>query len=143
MLLNLLYIPAVLNVTSQQTLLWNLDPPPVHCRLLVLKMFPQSTHCSLLTVSLHDTLTSHCSCVNKSVFPNEQRSQLALGTSLVQQQLMHAANTAIHGLLYPGNLQANSQQLLTPGLSFRHTEQKDAFHHVCFHLRISLDLLSC
>lgn len=92
--LTILYIPAVLNVISQQTSLWNRDPSPVRCCLLVLKLSLQSTHCSLLSVSLHDTLTSYCSCMNKSVFPTERQSRLALGASLVQQQPMYVANTA-------------------------------------------------
>lgn len=57
---------------------------PEHCCLLVLKMLLQNIHCSLLTVSLQDTLTSYCSCMNNSAFPSKHRSRLALGASLVQ-----------------------------------------------------------
>lgn len=91
MLLNAITFPA--DLTPEQ------DPPsPGHCCLLVLNIFVQSSHCPPLTVPLHDTLTSYCSCMNKSVFPNEQGSRLALETRLVQQQLLHVANPATHGL---------------------------------------------
>lgn len=116
---------------------------PLHCCLLASKMFLQSVHCSLPTVSLHDTLTSYCSCMNKSVFPIEQRSRLALGTSLVQQPLLYVTNTAIHGLLYPVSLQVNSLQSLMPQAQFQTHKTEGAFCNVWLHLKISLDLLSC
>lgn len=51
--------------------------------------------------------------MNKRVFPSEQRSRLALGTSPVQQQVLYVANVATHGLLYPVGPRANSLQWLT------------------------------
>lgn len=63
------------HVSSQQTAFWSWDPSPVHGCLLVLKIFLQSTHCFLPSVPPHDTLTSYCFCMNKRVFPSEQRSR--------------------------------------------------------------------
>lgn len=57
--------------------------------------------------------------MNKRVFPSEQRSQLALGTSLVQQQELYVASVATHGLLYPVGPQANSLQWLTLEVRFQ------------------------
>lgn len=86
------------------------------CALSLTRFKKVSTkhHCFLLTVSLHDILTHYCSCMNKSVFPNQRWESTGTGNkSCPAVTDVCVCVCGKNSYLYPLSLQVNTQQLLT------------------------------